>query len=36
MKVVNNEAEYTLKQSSNDCMKTPETENEFDKLLNLK
>ena len=32
MNVVNNETDNTLRQLNNDCMKTPATENEYNKL----
>ena len=34
MIAVNNEADNTLKKLKNDCMKTPATENEYNKLEN--
>ena len=34
MNAVNNETDNRLKQSSNDCRKTPATENEYNKLEN--
>ena len=34
MNAVYNETDYTLKHSSNDCMKIPATENEYKKLEN--
>ena len=36
MNAVNNEINNALKQSSNDCIKTPTTENEYHKLENSK
>ena len=32
MNAVNNEADHTLKQSNNNCMKVPTIENEYNKL----
>ena len=34
MIAVNNETDNTFKQSSKDCMKTPATENKYNKLEN--
>ena len=34
MNAVNNETDNTLKQSKNDCMKTPATENKYNELEN--